>query len=631
MASRFKKKIQSGIDRLLCRSTNPHLDQEASSLALHTNPIRVGSVISEPLQRNSPVAAASALLPINNIPEDHATPTESLPRPIGNHNAHTMAASALSSTPSPLGISALIAELAPEPIQSHGGSQPMPLDQVDKNESWDMFRISVDALSKFNDVFGPVKEAVRPLVSFMDAFQTITENQEDFQELKAQLAPLLDILKAHDVAATPPSIADSIVKLGSKIKEEVDKVEQNRHTGGVSRLWNAEQDAEVLQKCHEHIRLHIQRFTVNAETDKWKIAIERETETRLKGLPNSLDAQYRSATALKLGRGGCTEDTRVEVLKQMQAWADEAESERIYWLNGMAGTGKTTIAYSLCERLENENKLAASFFCSRQLPECRDVNRIVPSIAYQLSRLFPPFRRQISDVLESNPDVYNRPILEQFDELFIQPVNQVKDKLPNGLVVVVDALDECDHEESVAKILDVLSRTSDLPIRFFVTSRPEQTILNRMRKQQLEGVKKEVCLHELDHLTVQQDIRTYLRAEFEPATLSVSEAAYDILVKQSGVLFIYASTVVRYVLTKNSAKRETRLAELLGMSTSSGSESMKELDILYATILNAAYDDKEMTSSDRREMLLVLHTVACALEPLSQIVVAGLLKLNDER
>ncbi|KAG9122042.1 hypothetical protein FRC07_001733, partial [Ceratobasidium sp. 392] len=631
MAGKFKKKIQSFINRSLGRSTGSQLDQEANSLALHTNPIRAAPEISELAQRGLQVAAASALLPIN-FPDDHATPIQSPPRPIGNNSTRAMASSALSSTPDPLGGSALIAGLASEPIQSHGGPPPTPLDQVGKQKSWDMFRISADALSKVGDMFGPLKEAVRPLVSFMDAFQTITENQEDFQELKAQLAPLLEILEQHDSAATPPSIAKSIAELGLKIKGEIDRVEQNQHKGGVSRLWNAEQDAEVLQKCHEHIRTHIQRFTVNAETDKWKIAIERETETRLKGLPNSLDAQYRSAKALELDRGGCTEDTRVELLEQMRAWAHDAKSERIYWLNGMAGTGKTTIAYSLCERLEKDNKLAASFFCSRQLPECRDVKRIVPSIVYQLSRLFPPFRRAISTVLESNPDVHNQPILEQFDQLFIQPMSQVKDKLPSGLAVVVDALDECEHEKSVAKMLEaLLSRASDLPIRFFVTSRPEPTILKRMRDSKLERMNLEMRLHEIAQPTVKQDIMTYLRAEFEPANLSVSDADYDLLVEQSGVLFIYAATVVRYVSSKDFVRGRTRLDELLGMSTSSANESTKGLDVLYTAILDAAYDDKELTASDRGEMLLVLHTVVCALEPLSQIVVAGLLKLKGEQ
>ncbi|KAG9119840.1 hypothetical protein FRC07_004929, partial [Ceratobasidium sp. 392] len=656
MADKSKKKLKSGINRLLRRSTDSRHDQEANNLALLTTPPQAAPERFQPASGSSQVIAASVLPPIISFSDDHVTPIEAPPpqqlrvtgstnkrreagppiasshkrrrtsprQPIENNDAHAMTSSALSSTPYPPGTSAPIAGVTPELFQAPGGSQPAPIHPVDKHKSWGRFRRAVDAMSKVTDVFGPLNDAVGPLVSLMDT-------QEGYQDLRAQWAPLLDILEQHDVAATPPSIAKSIAELGLKIKGEIDHVEQNRHTGGVSRLWNAEQDAEVLRKCYEHIQTHIQRFTVNAKIDEWKVIMERETETRLKGLPNSLDAQYRSAKALELGRGGCTEDTRTEVLEQMQAWAHNTESERIYWLNGMAGTGKTTIAYSLCERLEKDNKLAASFFCSRQLPECRDVNLIVPSIVYQLSRLFPSFRRTISAVLESNPDVHNQPILEQFDQLLIQPMSQVKDKLPSGLAVVVDALDECDHEKSVAKMLEaLLSRASDLPIRFFVTSRPEATISNRMRSQRSEGVKMEMRLHNLARPTVQNDIRAYLKAEFESA-LHMSDADYDVLVERSGVLFIYAATVVRYVSHKDFAMGAERLAELLRVSTSSANESTKRLDVLYTAIVSAAYDDDGLTDSDRRRMLLVLHTVVCALEPLSQIIVAGLLKIDREQ
>ncbi|KAG9122165.1 hypothetical protein FRC07_001568 [Ceratobasidium sp. 392] len=243
MAGKFKKKLKSGVNRLLRRSTDSQLDQEENNLALHTSPSRAALEISELAQRSLQVAAAPASLPVIKFPNDRAASTG----------------------------------VAPESIQFHGGSQLMPLDQVDKHESWGIFKMSVDALSKVSGVFGPLKEVVGSLVSFMDAFQTITENQEGYQRLRAQLAPLLNVLKQHDIAATPPSIAESIAELGLKIKEEIDNVEQSRHTGGVSRLWNAEQDAEMLRKCYEIIQTHIQGFAVNAKIDEWKITIERET------------------------------------------------------------------------------------------------------------------------------------------------------------------------------------------------------------------------------------------------------------------------------------------------------------------------------------------------------------------
>jgi hypothetical protein len=80
-------------------------------------------------------------------------------------------------------------------------------------------------------------------------------------------------------------------------------------------------------------------------------------------------------------------------------------------MNGMAGTGKTEITYSLCLELECAHQLAPSFFYSRLLPECRDVARIVPTTAYQIARFSYPFQSALCEVLGNNPDVGTRGVL----------------------------------------------------------------------------------------------------------------------------------------------------------------------------------------------------------------------------
>ncbi|KAG9096399.1 hypothetical protein FRC06_008719 [Ceratobasidium sp. 370] len=110
----------------------------------------------------------------------------------------------------------------------------------------------------------------------------------------------------------------------------------------------------------------------------------------------------------------------------------------------MAGTGKTTIAHSFCTSLKVAHQLAASFFCSRSLPECRNVARIVPTIAYQLARFSRPFQDVLCRVLGDDPDIGICDAKTQFEKLMSEPLMEVKDTLPPGLlVVVIDALDEC--------------------------------------------------------------------------------------------------------------------------------------------------------------------------------------------
>ncbi|KAH7339340.1 hypothetical protein B0J17DRAFT_357760 [Rhizoctonia solani] len=244
----------------------------------------------------------------------------------------------------------------------------------------------------------------------------------------------------------------------------------------------------------------------------WRIVNDFVANDRLKSLSPAFSACYNSAQAVELKRGPCNQGTRVDLLAQIFGWQDTSTSGSVYWMSGVAGTGKTTIAYSLCQELDTNFRLEVSFFCSRLLPECRDTNQIIPSIAYQLARSSHPFRAVLSGVLEKNTGVHTRLPHLQFEALIGQPLLDVKDTLPGNLVVITDALDERENKESTSRILDVLlTRSVKLPIKFVVSSRPEPEIRDEMAKQSDQD-KSRVGLHELDNHVVQADIGTYLRA-----------------------------------------------------------------------------------------------------------------------
>lgn len=169
-----------------------------------------------------------------------------------------------------------------------------------------------------------------------------------------------------------------------------------------------------------------------------------------------MSACYNSSQALELKRRACTPDTRLDVLAQAHDWVHNPEAESVYWLSGMAGTGKTTIAYSLCEELDAVHNLGASFFCSRLLPECRDVNKIVPSIAFQLALFSRPFQWALSRVLEKERSVHTQLVQIQFETLLLKPLVEVRETLPEDLVVIIDALDECENKESTGQFLGAL-------------------------------------------------------------------------------------------------------------------------------------------------------------------------------
>lgn len=337
---------------------------------------------------------------------------------------------------------------------------------------------------------------------------------------------------------------------------------------------------------------------------------------------------YNSAEATTVNRGQCTKGTRVDVLAGMHSWVETGPAGAVYWLNGMAGTGKTTIAFSLCQGLDATHRLAASFFCSRLLDQCRDVNRIIPSIAYQLARFSRPFRCALLHVLERDRDIHKYLLAIQFERLIVEPLAKVQSTLPTDLVVVIDALDECDNKDSTRHILDMLlTKSWALPIKFFVCSRPEPQIRDEMMLQDGMRASARLVLHELDKGTVQADIGTYLREALRP--MQPSERQLTGLVERAGVLFIYAATAVRYIGYDNFHRNpHARLEKILSTSKDE-SNKYKEIDELYTMILEAAVDGRGLEQQDRDDMILVLNTVVCAREPLTIGALSGLLKLHD--
>ncbi|KAG8740135.1 WD repeat-containing protein 38 [Ceratobasidium sp. 414] len=241
---------------------------------------------------------------------------------------------------------------------------------------------------------------------------------------------------------------------------------------------------------------------------------------------------------------------------------------------------------------------------------------ILPTISYQLACFSRPFRHALSGVLEQNPDVHTRKLLVQFTKLIVQPLLEVQESIPHDLVVVIDALDECDNDDGVGQILDILlGNVSNLPIRFLVTSRPEPDIRDRMLNRSGKRELFELHLHELEESTVREDIKTYLQAKLNGVELPPGDV--DLLAERSGVLFLYAATAVRYILADNRSRIVKRLQTVLDVPDSSPRSINKHIDELYTVILQTAFDRNDLDDDEQLEMRLVLGTVICAQEPLT--------------
>jgi hypothetical protein len=106
----------------------------------------------------------------------------------------------------------------------------------------------------------------------------------------------------------------------------------------------------------------------------------------------------------------CHPGTRVDLLRQIEDWVQLPNSKSIFWLNGSAGTGKSTISWTIAKWLMSESDrrvviLGASFFFRRGAADRDSASRFFSTIARQ-SRLvltIPGLDGLIAAVIESDP------------------------------------------------------------------------------------------------------------------------------------------------------------------------------------------------------------------------------------
>ena len=328
------------------------------------------------------------------------------------------------------------------------------------------------------------------------------------------------------------------------------------------------------------------------------------------------------------------------MLNEIECWISNFEKPPVYWLNGLAGTGKSAIAQTIAERMSEEGKLGASFFCSRDFEERSDLQLIFPTLAVQLARKYTRFRSIFVPLVQSDPGIAHESPHHQMDKLIVRPLKEAA----ISTVIVIDALDECKDDESDSAILSVLGRlVSEIPkVKFFLTGRPDPRIRRGFRLPLLAKVTDIFVLHNVESGLVDNDIRLFLeRSLLELANHRGGLSGWptgeqlDLLCEQAGGLFVYAVATVKFIDKQSSSPRK-RLDILLRSDDEAAHEGKAKLktslkthttlDSLYVTILEEAFNDSE----DDPTIRSVLGAVVLALNPLSPSAIAMLLGFDVE-
>jgi hypothetical protein len=434
------------------------------------------------------------------------------------------------------------------------------------------------------------------------------------------LAHAIRIQQKSSVMRVMDALWDSSIL--TQFEEECDKL--CVRASEEARICDSRASLEAqLRNLEEIHNVHTSVMRLQEKVDLGKLEVAR-------------GAMYNSLTDGELSR--CLPDTRTDLLKQISGWAADHTGKRIFWLCGKAGTGKSTISRTIAQKLDDDGLLGASFFFKRGRADRSHAKLLFPTISLQLADLFPDIAHDMAAALDQDSLLCDRYLSTQFERLLLQPLQSVdSSSFPSaGVVLVIDALDECDNGESIKTTLLLLSRVeaiTSIRLRIFVTSRPELPVELGF-KDISRDLHHDVRLEEAQETSIAHDIRVFYEHEFSkikedswrhhddlPAEWP-GEHNFQLLVDRAIPLFIFAFTVSRYIA---QADPQERLELMLRHNLD---KSLTGLEGTYLPILTqvVASEDNDQRESRILEFKRIVGSMVLLYDPLSVSALIALIK-----
>lgn len=321
----------------------------------------------------------------------------------------------------------------------------------------------------------------------------------------------------------------------------------------------------------------------------------------------------------------CLPSTRQDVLSDIVRWAtDPCGVKNVFWLCGVAGSGKTTISVTIGSFFRDLGRLGSLIVFTRALPEQSHPAKVIRTLAYNLGTFDPRIGTAIQAAIDNYPGFKDAHLDVQFDKLIVEPLASLSDLQTGGpIVMVFDGLDECGNSENRKLLLEVLgnqmSRISSV-FRVLVVSRPLENITNAFQGKQniltrdLEMSGQDIVAYFEYHLREIQKVKLP-RLPNWPG----DDIVHDLETRSCG-LFIWAYTAVNFIRTS-----PTKRLDVIHRGDNAPS-AQSALDQLYTTALLDAYNWEDDMAEKFRTVLQVILVLQ---NPVSRSTLDQLIGLPD--
>jgi hypothetical protein len=325
----------------------------------------------------------------------------------------------------------------------------------------------------------------------------------------------------------------------------------------------------------------------------------------------------------------CHPGTREAVITEIVQWFVqplEDTAERLFWLYGVAGCGKSTIAQTIARQLSDQKRCVSFFFdATRQVDKA--VNHLFSTISRDLADLNDGWKASLIRTIKGSAKASNSSTVKaQFENLMLKPAKDLE--VIGPILIIIDALDESGSREQRSALLQMLARIKELPshFRFLVTSRPEPDIVEILGDNAWVRPSR---LDRLDQASIHHDIRSFVHHRLSQITVLKNiwnDKWVDEITSSSGQLFQWAFTACKYISGDGTVGCDSleRLQQIITSRNYNG------LDSLYHTILErlCIFQPGDVT---HRRFQVIIGRVLSVRQPLSLDALAALWSEEEDK
>ncbi|KAH7236499.1 hypothetical protein BKA59DRAFT_487166 [Fusarium tricinctum] len=296
--------------------------------------------------------------------------------------------------------------------------------------------------------------------------------------------------------------------------------------------------------------------------------------------------------------------------RQYKQWYEDG-SNRLLWIKGDPGKGKTMLLCGIIDELEKSKPNAVFyFFCQASDPSLRSAVYVLRGLIWSLVRTRPSLISYVREEYDqTGADIFvNHNAWHALSEMFDAILN---DKASMDCVFVIDALDEC--TDGKEELIDLISRFSNTcKARWIISSRNWQTI-----EGQLDNVAADSRLQlELNATSIAEAVHYFINHKVEELSRGkrlnddIRVKLYEYLVSTADDTFLWVALVCEEL---SKPKVTTRHILQVAHSFPSG------LTKLYRRMMEMMDQ-----SLDKKLCEAVLALSAVAIRPLTLLEIATL-------